>query len=483
MADRTLLWRVDSWTKLKEFPLTGSYGSIAFSGNDSQLICPSGSVWDVSAGRELEGSTRPGFNWADVSADGTKLVGVDSDGTVSFWEFPHPEFFLPRELLSSQRVHRDHGRAAAFSPDGRYAATGAEDVVLWDAVTGTRLVRFEHSAIVWSVAFSPDGRWLVSAHGDGSILLWSVEERERVANFNEHGGAVRNVAFSNNGRWVASASEDQSIILWDLQRGEKAAVLNGHTTRVTAVAFGPDDSWLASCDQDGVIIFWDLKQRTPRLKFKHHFPGMGISPSYCLAISPDGRWVAASQGVYRSADGSTQVDLTEFTHPPRWGHIYGEDFSSDGHRFLAVMDNGRIVVWDTQSWREIESYLLPGTQLISAAFSPDGKQFVTGEDGGAVRLWNTRPIRLLEILGRHTSRIKAVAFSPDGKEIASAGDDQTIVLWSVPGRRMKTFIGTHNAPVLSVAFSPDGKRLVAGSHDTSVHLYTRHRVLWGHRLD
>jgi WD40 repeat protein len=115
-------------------------------------------------------------------------------------------------------------------------------------------------------------------------------------------------------------------------------------------------------------------------------------------------------------------------------------------------------------------------------WSPDRKSLVTGGDDGTVRLFHTDPLREVKVIGQHSARIKSVAFSPDGRSVASAGDDQTIALWSVNGGLIDR-IGTHAAPVLSVAFSPDGKKLVSGENDNSVRIYTRHRALWGHRLN
>lgn len=479
-SGRTVVWKVGEWEKISELPEGNEYCNFSFSADGRQLLF-TGSVenenaWDIktgqATGKQMEDVFKSDWSgtWPSISPEGTQMVNADHRGSVKFVDL------VRRELVSKQRAHRDHGRATAYSPDGRLVATGAEDIILWDASTQKKLVRLEHTAIVWSLAFSPDGRWLVSTHGDGAILLWSVAERERAGNFNEHSGPVRAVAFSSDGRHVASASEDRSVILWDTDSGRKEATLVGHLTRLTGVAISPDGKRVASSDHDAAIKLWEAKYAQTIWDFED----TNTNTSYCLAFSPDGKWIATSVGVFEAGGGRPAIKFKGALHS---SSIYGVAFSSDSQRLACAMAIGRIVILETGTWKIVDRLERERTSFISTSFSPDGNTLVTGEDEGNVRLWYTGPLREAALLGQHAARVKSVAFSPDGRQVASAGDDQAINLWDVRRSGVVERIGTHTAPVLSVAFSPDGRQLVSGGHDKTVRVYTRHRSLWGYVLD
>ncbi len=470
-GDSTIIWKVGEWQKLLMLsPTVFADGRVIFTSDSRQLVSSMGEVWDVTTGRKEPTSFEDG-NWFARSPDQSRSVIIGGSGVVYFEDLIH------KKITGTYRAHQDNGRGAAFSPDGKLVATAAENIILWDAATETKVARLEHAAIVWNVNFSPDGRWLVSTHGDGAILLWDVAERVLVANFNEHSGPVRTVAYSPDGKRLASAGEDDSIILWNPETRRKEATLVGHGTRVTAVAFSPDGKWMASCDQDALIILWDIDQR--KLIWGHtQTDEIGINTTcYCIAFSPDGRYLATSNTVLESETGRVVARFLEGST------VYGVAFSPDGRRLARLSYRGYISLLNTADWQEAYRQEVRGTQLINVSYSPDSRRLVTGESEGNIRLWETEPLRQVGVIGRHSARVKSVAFSPDGRHLASAGDDQTIALWDVDGPGLVTRIGSHTAPVLSVAFSPDGRHLVSGEHDKSVRVYTRHRTLWGFELD
>jgi WD40 repeat protein len=464
----SIIWQTGSWKKAREMPWQVSYGSQMFLSNNRLLRDNLAQIWDLSTGALVQGQDSTWGNWAAISSDQRKLVSVDPGGNVKFVDLKQ------RRILSVQHAHHDHGRSAAFSPDGRWIATAAERVILWDAATFTKIGPLEYESIVWSVDFSPDGHWLVSTHGDGAILVWDATQRERVANLREHSGGVRAVAVSPDGKRVASASDDETVIVWDAEHGTKEAVLIGHHTRVTGVSFSPDNQWLASADQDGVVIRWNLEQHSPLLILD---PSTDTDASYCVAISPNGRLIATTHGVYDSESGAKITGLVG-----SWGAVYSAAFTPDGRRLVCVTDHGKVMLWDTETWQIVDQQNWTDGALVTLSLSSDGRYLTTGEDAKNVRFGTLEPLRQLAVLGRHDARVKSVAFSPDGKTVASAGDDKTIVLWDVGSRKLITRVGMHTSPVYAIAFSPDGQRLISGEHDHSVRIYTRHRSLWGFEL-
>lgn len=171
----------------------------------------------------------------------------------------HPRFvdvtdpFVPYHAFSS----------VAFSPDGRQLLTGTMRMTatkLWDIETGEVIRTFDISEMAGAeaVAFSPDGsRLVVSGNRYGTAELWDAISWKRVRTLHGHTSRVNSVAFSPDGRWVLTGSNDDTAKLWDTRTGHERCSIR-HDRDVTSVAFSPDGSKVLTGSGDRVGRIWDF---------------------------------------------------------------------------------------------------------------------------------------------------------------------------------------------------------------------------------
>ena len=488
-GSQSTLWETENWQKVRDFAAHG-FGAEAvpsFSPDSRYLLGHTMQILEVATGvvrTPGELPQRASAFWNVLSPDARQYVIAEYSGEVSFLDFSEFWTHGRGRIIKQELAHRERVRAAAYSSDGRYVATGAETTILWDAKTRTKLARFSYMERPTYLAFTPDAKELVASYGDAQMLVWDVEEREQKFSFVGHSHPVRAVAYAPDGKTIASAGDDQSIILWDVASGRKLTVLTGHRTRISALEFSADGKDLLSTDIHKNTNNWELDTKRVRRRFT-----MPDTPKdkfgYGVALSPNQQWIATSFGVHARDDGRVVAD---FHNKDVYlaSEYYAVKFSPDGHWLIGVTPANQVNLWDTRTWALCQTALpKPGgtDRFISLAISPDSRWFVTGQDQGQVRLWSVEPLREIAVIGEHKSYVRSVAFSHDGRFVASASDDKTLKLWDVARRKLVEEIGIHTSPVLAVAFSPDDKHLVTGEYDNSVRIYTRQRSLWGWKLD
>jgi dipeptidyl aminopeptidase/acylaminoacyl peptidase len=127
-----------------------------------------------------------------------------------------------------------------------------------------------HAAPVATVAYSPDGKWIASGAADGTARLWDASTAAAFgAERRAHGEPVTSVSFSPDGRRLVTASMDRTIKLWDPFESEEVATLSGHGTGVLAAAFSPDGRRIATACANGAVEIWDTESRVVDLEATH----------------------------------------------------------------------------------------------------------------------------------------------------------------------------------------------------------------------
>ena len=300
------------------------------------------------------------------------------------------------------RIGKGGINAVRYSPDGaRLAVAGSAGIWLYDTVTYQEVAVFAgHTALITSIAFSPDGKTLASSDRDNIVLLWDTVTGEQKDTFT----GVRDVAFSPDGKTLASSSWHNTVLLWDIETGELKNTLTGHTNDPDGIAFSPDGTTLATAGSDYTIRLWDAVTGEHKRTITGYTRGV-----YCVAFSPDGKVLAAT-----SSDDTVRAWDTE-TWEMKWKST------------------------DQMGWPE------------DLAFSPDGKTIASahGRTGGKVLLWDavtgelkgtltTPAVDLNDVTsGRTSADVHGVAFSPDGKTLASGGDDGIVWLWDTTTWELK----------------------------------------------
>ena len=311
---RIRVWDFNTGERRHEFDLgadTGPVWSVAFSPDGNRIAAGTNygalQVWDIPSGNKVWSSPPRGgrINSVVFSADGRLIATGGDDGVVRLWD-PLTGTNM-KEMAAQDPQERKSVRSVAVSPGGDFVISGGADlnVQLWntrsglpagapvragggvmgvafshrgdlvavgvDAGTiqflnvrnGTTLepageVLRAHPTSVNSVAFSSDGKRLVSGGTDNTVKVWNIQSRSQIGDaLKGHRGQVTSVAFNADGTRIVSGSIDGSVREWNTAEG--LPIVAGQGEKIRAVAFSPDGSQVASAGNDGTVKLWNAE--------------------------------------------------------------------------------------------------------------------------------------------------------------------------------------------------------------------------------
>ncbi len=451
------LWDVDK-NKVTSIETSheGRIYSIAFSHND-KLFASAGAdgtvkLWNVEDGKELgtlEGSERDIFYSIVFDNESRTLAAASSNGTIKLWDLQDCQAknfkdCQPKSLIDS------NGKA--------------------------------HTDEVYSIGFSHNNSFLVSASADRTIKLWSLKDSKLLNTMLRHEREVRSVSFSHDSNLLVSASTDKTVKLWNRADGKLLRTLNGHRGSTIGVGF-IDKKTIASASDDGTIKLWSV---TPKFEERSDsILGLSFNPK-------DGIIASVSENGISLWDADGKRLKTPDTFEQNKEIFKNVSFSSDGKTIASVSEEGIIKLWNLQDGKllkTIEAYT-KNPVATKVGFSPDNKILAVATADKTVRLWDiANNNQQHTFITGHQNSLNSVLFSPDGRKLATVSSDQ-IKLWDLETKReLKSFSGDFSNVFLSISFSPNSKMLAAISNDKTVKLwnidgeYPEIQTIEGNRAD
>jgi WD40 repeat protein len=391
---------------------------------------------------------------ARYSADGNRVVTASDDGAARVYSIRGD-----RRTLLHAFPHRASVYDASFDPRGTLIVTAGRDDrgAIWSAQTGRRETWLPHDDVVWTAAFSFDGRKVATASEDGTVKIWLRNgDHERTL---EVDGAALSASFSQDSTMVAvvvrAPDGRRTTRVFDVRSGD--TVFAPSQRGIQTVAFSPDSTLLATASSDRTTKIWNIRSGEPLRTFEQ--PEGWIVD---VEFSPDGKLIAsASQG---ATVGLWEIDSGKRLHllccPDNF--FVSASFSPDGKHVVATSRDRTARVYEVLTGRQLTLLAGHADSVLAAEFSPDGRRVVTASADGTARVWDPGAADQLDVVGRHPRAVRAAAFSPDGASILAAGEDGTARLWPARGGpALQSF--RHGRAIVSSVFSLDGTLVATAS--------------------
>ena len=358
------------------------------------------------------------------SPDSSLLLGWFMNGMLRIW----------RTEDGSQLNSFDAGppavRFLAISPDNKTIAFPFYDgIAFYSLADGLLLRRLDnHVSVINQAVISPQGDSAAALVEGDALMVWDLPGGNLRYSLPKIGAI--SMAWSPDGQWLVLGEWDKSLRILRAADGETVGNIPAHSEQVQSVAFSPDGTLVASSSMQSVKV-WKVSDAS----LQRDSPSLSLGQSYSLpggwvpkvVFSPDGKYLAAS-----SADGKVRVWQTgsekvvaELPVPNLAGDRDVIDFSLDGS-YLAIGEMSQIDLWRYSEPKPFASLQIGNAIITSLRISPDGTLLVCGLTDGAIQFWQIPQGNLIRTLQGGSAGIASLDFSANGWILLSASRDGTI---------------------------------------------------------
>ena len=357
----------------------------------------------------------------------------------------------------------------AFSPDGKTVATGggfSDNVIrLWDTTTARELRSIKgHTYNITGLAFTPDGKHLLSSAMDQTLRLWDVATGAEVRQFKGHEAGVTGMALAPDGKTVATASQDQTVRVWDVATGTEQRSLAAGAI-VHGIAFAPDGKSLSAAVEGGSVFVWETATGKELHKIAAH-----KEAALCVAFAPGGKLLASGghEKTVRLWDMATGKELRTFDTDGN--QVQDLAFAADGKALAVAMPAKQVLVVDPATGLPLRPF--QGANGVKrVVFSPDSKLLLTGAGNHSAYLFEVATGKDLFPFPSPRNYVGNLSFSADGQALRTCSQDSQARVWDLTGHLVRHFAATGQHRGKSSAFSPDGRLLAVGGNTGVIRLF------------
>ncbi|KAF2940587.1 hypothetical protein DAI22_03g283700 [Oryza sativa Japonica Group] len=313
-----------------------------------------------------------------------------------------------------------------------------------------------HSGKVYSLDWTPEKNWIVSASQDGRLIVWNALTSQKTHAIKLHCPWVMTCAFAPNGQSVACGGLDSACSIFNLNSQADrdgnipvSRILTGHKGYVSSCQYVPDqETRLITSSGDQTCVLWDVTTGQRISIFGGEFPSGHTADVLSLSIN------SSNSNMFVSGSCDATVRLWDIriasravrTYHGHEGDINSVKFFPDGQRFGTGSDDGTCRLFDVRTGHQLQVYSREPDRndnelptVTSIAFSISGRLLFAGYSNGDCYVWDTLLAEVVLNLGNlqnsHEGRINCLGLSSDGSALCTGSWDKNLKIWAFSGHR------------------------------------------------
>lgn len=348
------------------------------------------------------------------------------------------------------------GKLMVLDRDSRFGWSQQEAIVQGGEchIVKTDLLKDEFAPIITSIAWSPDGRYVIWGNVEGAVSMFDTNAGPRHRELLKAKSFMKALKYGPHGNQLFCISNHSTLRVIDIKSGKELKKDYNYNKKLHETEFLSDDgNYLAVCNNHRHVV--ELYRNNKKTESVFAFEGEVTS----IVFNSDSTLLAIAQSNGSITCWDILKNDLKYVLNGYKSKYNTAQFSPNGEILVITAPKGDVTFWNEKSGGQ--KFVIPSEAengyVYSLAFSPDGERLAIGTESGKIRIWNVDTKKQVELLDRNKDglSVKCMAFSPDGNKLSASYSDGTIVVWSCPS--LKSLIEDVRKKMKSRKFTDEEK--------------------------